>query len=163
MGRPKALLDWAGEPLVSAWCRRLAVFGRVVVVDGAVSLSDVVPPTTRIVNNRHWRDTGPWDSLLLGAACGHGPVLVTPVDVPVAAEADLLRLVEAGAPACLGYEGDPGHPILVDSHRLSGPCPAGGLAHLLQDAVLVESVEEAVLANMNTPADYARFSPAATS
>lgn len=159
MGRPKALLPWGATTLVRAWCRALAPFGPVVVVEGAVSLTAEVSARTLVVNNPDWASTGMWESLTLGRGDRSGPVLVTPVDVPVAPTADLRRLVEASAPAALSWGGVLGHPVLVDAAQLGGSCPIGGLAELLVGATEVQASSSAALANMNTPQDYARFSP----
>ena len=159
MGRPKATLDWGGRSLLAAWCERLGALGQVVVVQGAVALEGEVPPGVLLVNNPDWRTTGPWESLVLGAGEREGPALVTPVDVPPCSAEALQRLVEAGPPAILGWAGRPGHPVLVEASRLRGPCPEGGLAALLREAVLVEGDGPATLANMNRAEDYERFSP----
>ncbi len=159
MGRPKALLDWAGRPLVRAWCERLLPFGEVVVVDGAHPLISTVPPSITLVNNPDWATTGAWESLVRGAKGRRGPVLVTPVDTPVIAAEDIARLAARTPPAVLAWQGDPGHPVLVSAEDLVGSCPRGGLAALLSEATFVEATTGAVLANMNTRADYDRFSP----
>ena len=69
MGRPKALLELDGRPVVAWHCERLATIAdEVVVVTGAASLAGVVPATTRIVHNAAWATTEPRHSLLLAIA-----------------------------------------------------------------------------------------------
>ncbi len=60
MGKPKALLDWFGKPLVLAQAHALIEGGanRVIVVTGAhhneISLAIADEPNTTIANNPHW-------------------------------------------------------------------------------------------------------------
>jgi CTP:molybdopterin cytidylyltransferase MocA len=122
MGRPKALLELDGRPLVAWHCEALAaVANDVVVVEGAVSLGHAVAAGARTVLNRAWATTEPRHSLLLGIADldPHDEVIVTPVDVPVAPANVLAALVAvtddvvASRGAVVEYLGAPGHPIRV--------------------------------------------------
>ena len=83
MGRPKALLELHGRPIVAWHCERLATIAdEVFVVTGAASLARVLPANTRIVHNDVWATTEPRHSLLLAIA-GLDPraeIIATPVD-----------------------------------------------------------------------------------
>lgn len=151
MGRPKALLEVDGVPLVVHHARAFAALGlRVSVVLGAHSpaVAAMLDATVRVVINPDWASTDPaWSAYLGLQACG--PALFTPVDVPPARTADLLRLCAGEGPAVLAYRGHPGHPV-----RLEPPHAHLRLDERLRDARLVEVEDPTRLANLNTPAQW---------
>ncbi len=166
MGRPKALLPLPGGgtllgahlALLRPRCAAIAVVG------GAVTAAyrPIVGPSERLVVNPDWAATGPAESLAIGlAALPPGPAVVVPVDTPPARPGDLDRLIAAGAPAVLCWEGRPGHPVLIDAalrRRLcSGPPPEGGLRALLAGAGRVPASDAAALYNLNTPEQWASW------
>lgn len=125
MGRPKALVELDGEPLVSRATRVLADAGLapVVVVLGARAdeARTLVPAGAEVVVADGW-DEGMGASLRTGLAAlrGHPDVdaaLVSLVDTP-GIGADALRRVAAAAagPATVArgaFDGVPGHPVLL--------------------------------------------------
>jgi len=151
MGRPKALLEVDGVPLVVHHARAFAALGvRVSVVLGAQAsaVAAVLDGSVRVVVNPEWSTTDPaWSAHLGLQACG--PALLTPVDVPPARAADLLRLCAGDGPAVLAYRGHPGHPV-----RLEPPHAHLRLDVRLRGARLVEVEDPTRLANLNTPAQW---------
>jgi CTP:molybdopterin cytidylyltransferase MocA len=129
MGRPKALVELAGEPLVTRALRALREGGcaPLVVVLGAAAeqVTPLLPPDAHAVVAPDWAE-GMGASLRAGLAAlaGHaGP------DAPPAALVHLVDLPGVGAPAVArlaalagvgpsvlaraGYHGVPGHPVLL--------------------------------------------------
>ncbi len=176
MGTPKALVEVRGRPLLESQLDALAGFGQRIVVLGAhateirQALGDRLTGA-HVLENPDW-PTGRSSSLRVAfAAVGDDAVAiaVTGVDQPLQ-EATLQALLIAFEPAVQSYAvpmvGDRrGHPLLL-SARLRDPHLRGladdtTLRAILEPfaataiAVRVESV--ASLANLNTPADVARF------
>lgn len=151
MGRPKALLPVGGIPLVNLHVARLRACGlRVTVVLGAYAddIAAVLPAgVSRCVNPR-WEETGPAESAALALA-GLGPAVLTPVDVPPARVADLLRLMAAPGPAVLTHGGRDGHPV-----RLDPPHLADRLDHRLRGALRIPVDDPARILNLNTPDEF---------
>jgi nicotine blue oxidoreductase len=148
MGRPKALLEVDGAPLLLAHVRAFHAVGlRVTVVLGAHAdtVSAVLPAEVRVVRNERWDETGPAESAHLGLA-GLGAALLTPVDVPPASTADLHALIAAEGDAVLSYRGEDGHPV-----RVEAPHPPARLDRRLADAVRIPSEDPDRLLNLNTP------------
>ena len=159
MGTPKGLLRLNDMPLVVAHIRALqTVSVHVCVVIGAERLAHraVLPPDVWIVENPDWEHTMPADSLRLALRTLKpvGPVLVTPVDTPVAAPEVLAALLRAPAPAVPhSPDGTPGHPVLISAQQalqIRQQAPDGGLRMLLQSAQPVP-VESDVHRNFNDP------------
>lgn len=180
MGQPKALLPWAGVPLVRHQADLLTAqpaIDQLIVVVGSLQdeIRDALKGTpARVIDNPRFRD-GRATSLAAGAHALDGQptgVLVVNVDQPLAT--DLLGplvaawRIEPGALWRPSYQGRGGHPLII---------PADGapeLAHVTEAtqglravvtrhrhrlrAVPVDS-QLAVL-NLNTPADYAAAQPA---
>ena len=130
MGRPKALLSVAGEPLVARAVRVLAGGGcdTVLVVLGACAdeARALVPPGVSTVDNTAWAD-GMGSSLRAGLAAlppGAGAVVVGLVDQPRVTAVAVQRLVDAwrnGAVAAVAtYDGRPRNPVLLSRAVLPG-------------------------------------------
>lgn len=154
MGRPKALLEVGGVPLILLHVRAFSALGlRVGVVVGAhaEALCRALPTDVQVHVNAAWATTGPADSAWIGLS-GRGPCLLTPVDVPPAREVDLRRLLAAPGPAVLTHGGQDGHPVRVDPpHRLAR------LDERLRGALRLETDDPAVLENLNTPEEWAAW------
>lgn len=128
MGRPKALLDWLGLPLIVHQCRRLAGCGQVVVVTGcheapiAAALAD--EPGVTLAHNPAW-EAGRSTSLEAGARAVAGApraLLVTAVDQPLVTSV-LDALLAAFDPARWDgalptSAGRAGHPVLLSGALL---------------------------------------------
>lgn len=128
MGRPKALLDWHGQPLVAHQVDALSGLGQVMVVLGheAEAIGRAVPavPGVRVVLNRGY-ETGRVSSLLAGLRAIEAPVeavLVVGVDQPLAS--GLVKALLAGwderrPMAAPTYDGRRGHPVLFRGDLLA--------------------------------------------
>nr|WP_319461858.1 nucleotidyltransferase family protein [Micromonospora sp. RTP1Z1] len=175
-GRPKALVELDGEPLVRRAVRLLRAGGcapvHVVVGAGADALPEL--PGAVLVDNRHWRD-GLGGSLRCGLASLPGPVgaaVVVLVDQPSLTPA-AVRLVcaahAAGAPvAAAGYAGRVGHPVLLDravwpllDRYATGDRGARDLLRARPDLVTVVPCDGlGSPRDLDTPADLARHAAA---
>jgi CTP:molybdopterin cytidylyltransferase MocA len=124
LGRPKALVEVAGQTLAERGVALLTAGGAapVVVVTGA---APVQPPGALVVHNPHWA-TGMGSSLAAGLTTlashntGHDPidaVVIALADQPLVGAAAVARLIEAyrdGAPvAVAAYQGRPRNPVLI--------------------------------------------------
>ncbi|MFP5503565.1 MAG: NTP transferase domain-containing protein [Candidatus Sericytochromatia bacterium] len=128
MGRPKALLDWHGRPLVAHQVAALARLRQVVVVLGheAEAIGRAVPasPGVRLVLNPAY-ESGRVSSLVAGFQAIEAPVeavLVVGVDQPLAPGlvAALLAGWDGRSPvAAPTYEGRRGHPVLFRGDLLA--------------------------------------------
>ena len=166
MGRPKALLELDGRPIVAWHCERLATIAdEVVVVTGAASLMGVVPATTRIVRNDAWATTEPRHSLLLAIA-GLDPraeIIATPVDVPPAPANVLEALlavpadVVADRGAVVAYGDAPGHPIRMGVSALRAGLSAGTLRDATARALRVPVDWPGALWTWNTADEWSAF------
>ncbi|SCG65323.1 nucleotidyltransferase family protein [Micromonospora inositola] len=175
-GRPKALVELAGEPLVRRGVRLLRAGGcapvHVVVGAGADALPEL--PGTVLVLNRHWRD-GLGSSLRCGLASLPGHVhaaVVVLVDQPSLAPAAVCRVRAAHAAgatvAVATYGGRTGHPVLLDratwpmlGRYATGDRGARDLLRARPDLVTLVPCDGAGSpADLDTPADLARH-PAA--
>lgn len=166
MGQPKALLQGNdGRTMLRAWLDAIApICPTRLVVTGAHTLPPgLLGPGERAVHNPDWARTGPVESLALAlrAEPTARHALVSPVDTPPPAPADLARLVATPPPACLGFAGRPGHPVWLGDAELgrlrAGPPPAGGLRALLAQAAVVEARDERALWDWDDPAAWARY------
>ena len=161
MGRPKALLGVGdGRPAIVAWVDRLAPHGPVTVVTGAVHapIAELVGGRARLVHNERWAETGPLESLVLALEPGWDRCLVTPVDAPLPSPEAIAALVDAAAPAALGHDGRPGHPVVLDAPTLERIRTLsdfeGGLRRHLPPLAVIEAGPRTLL-NLNTPAAWA--------
>jgi CTP:molybdopterin cytidylyltransferase MocA len=177
MGRPKALVELAGEPLVRRALRVLAGggCGPLLVVVGAAAdeVRAALPAGVRPVAASGWAE-GMGASLRAGlAALEDTPAdaaLVHLVDLPGVTAAAVARLVAAAeGPASLAraaYSGRPAHPVLIGrSHwaaaREAATGDAGARGYLAERSVrLVECADLAVPDDVDTPEQLARFLPA---
>jgi CTP:molybdopterin cytidylyltransferase MocA len=177
MGRPKALVEVDGEPLVRRAVAVLAAGGAapVVVVLGAQAheVRAVLPPGVCAVEAPDWAD-GMGASLRAGLAALRGDTsldaaqgaVVHLVDLPgVPAEA-VARLVAAadgpGALARASYGGRPGHPVLIGRWHWAGVSAAavgdaGARGYLAgrADVRLVECGDVADPDDVDTPEQLA--------
>jgi len=166
MGRPKALLELDGRPIVAWHCERLAtVADEVVVVTGAASLAGAVPKTARIVQNEAWSTTEPRHSLLLAIA-GLDPeaeIIATPVDVPPAPANVLAALlaapveVVADRGAVVVYGDLPGHPIRMGAASLHAALDVGTLRDATARALRVPVDWPGAVQTWNTVDEWSAF------
>jgi molybdenum cofactor cytidylyltransferase len=156
MGKPKALLDWQGKPLLQHQLDELNAAGcdPVVVVLGheAITIEDAIrcaDPCHVVINTRYM--TGRASSLRAGAAAmpaGTAAVVICGVDTPCAATT-VRRLVEqwravAERIVVPRFQGHNGHPALFDGA-------------LLPELRLVEEQNEGLRAVRRAHADSTRF------
>lgn len=176
MGRPKALLDWGGRPLIQHQVEALAGLREVVVVLGhdAPAIRPFVPggPTVRVVENPDYH-LGRSSSLLAGFRTLRGTpagVLVVAVDQPIAptALAELLHAHRPGSPiAQPAFRGQRGHPVLFRGDLLPellaiGDAPEGLRSVVARHREARQEVpvrDPDVLLDLNAPADYAGRTP----
>ncbi|MFD5425305.1 NTP transferase domain-containing protein [Streptomyces sp. NPDC127084] len=179
-GRPKALLEYRGRPLVENAVRVLRAGGcrSVHVVLGAAAdqvLREADLPGCGVSVNADWEE-GMGSSLRVGlaalAAAGGEPpdaVLVSLVDQPGIGAAAVARVVAAGgSPPALesalvsaAYEGRRGHPVLFGSSRLetvaaSAAGDRGAREYLRAheaEITLVECADVAEPYDIDTPED----------
>jgi CTP:molybdopterin cytidylyltransferase MocA len=176
-GRPKALLDRGGQPLVEHAVRvlREGGCGPVHVVLGAAA--DEVRSRARldgclITVNREW-ETGMGSSLRagLGALAGGGAsaAVVALVDQPGIGPESVRRLIGAyAAPSSLAaasYGGRRGHPLLLGADHWAGAAASargdrgarGYLAAREESVRLVECGDVAAPYDIDTPEDLRRL------
>ena len=184
MGRPKALVELDGEPLVVRALRALAEGGAapLVVVLGARmdEVRAVLPAGVRAVEAPDWAD-GMGASLRAGLAAlegagpeGAGPegtavdaAVVHLVDLPGVTAGAVARLVAVGGYDVLAraaYGGRPGHPVLLGrAHwagvRAAAVGDAGARGYLAgrADVALVECGDLADADDVDTPEQLADF------
>ncbi len=157
MGRPKALLPLDGQPLIHHHIDQLgAVCEAIVVVIGgsAEDIRAVLPGDVGVVLNPDWSVTGPAESLRLALSQPIARAIITPVDVPPAPRPVLDAILASGGPAVPMWQGQDGHPVVIDE-ATRGSLVSGGL---LRDA-LVGARRVAVdwpdaVANLNRPAQW---------
>ena len=177
MGQVKALLPWAGHPLVRYQCHQLEGFAQIITVLGAhaerIQAEANLPAHIKVVTNQNWA-RGRSSSLACAARAAtprpHGAILIAAVDQPLeAAVVDLLlanfdaRRDEALIPT---YGPRRGHPLLLSSRlhdaltELESPAYPQGLRSLVRDPLRrvreLPTQSPRVLADLNTPADYRR-------
>jgi CTP:molybdopterin cytidylyltransferase MocA len=178
MGRPKALVELAGEPLIVRALRTLTEGGAtpVVVVLGARAddVRVLLPAGVSAVEAPDWRE-GMGASLRAGLAAldgsgsgfGTDAAVVHLVDlpgVPAAAVARLAAVAGRDVLARAAYEGRPGHPVLLGRAHWSGVRQAavgdaGARGYLAGrgDVVLVECGDLADPDDVDTPEQLAAF------
>ena len=173
MGRPKALVEVDGEPLVLRALRALTEGGLapVVVVLGsrAVEVRAVLPDGVDAVEAPDWAD-GMGASLRAGLAALQGRAEAAVVhlgDLPGVPAAAVVRLAAVAGPDVLAraaYGGRPGHPVLLGrAHwaavRAAAVGDAGARGYLAgrTDVALVECGDLAVADDVDTPEQLAAF------
>ena len=176
MGRPKALVEVDGEPLVRRALRALTDGGvaPVVVVLGARAgaVRAILPPDVDVVEAPDWAD-GMGSSLRAGLAALDGraeAAVVHLVDLPGVPAAAVARLAAEAGPDVLAraaYGGRPGHPVLLGrAHwagvRAAAVGDAGARGYLAgrTDVRLVECGDLAVPDDLDTPEQLAAFTAA---
>ena len=174
MGRPKALLDWRGDPLIRWQARQLAAAcGLVVPVLGArapeiaAALPDL--PNIRPVHNRAWQ-RGRSSSIRTGARAippNAEAVIIASVDQPISAEIVQLLLDH--------LHNDPTAQIAVPRHSNRNGHPPAFRADLLPQLLkinertqglkalrrqhapataFIETNDPTILLDLNSPIDY---------
>ena len=174
MGRPKALVELEGEPLVTRALRTLVDGGAVpvVVVLGAEAtrVRAVLPTGVWAVEAPDWAD-GMSASLRAGLraldATPADAAVVHLVDLPgvtAAAVARLAAVTSRDTLARAAYGGRPGHPVLLGRAHWAGVCAAavgdaGARGYLAgrADVALVECGDLAEPDDVDTPEQLAAF------
>ncbi len=170
MGRPKATLEVDGETFAARLVRTFsALTPDVVLVTGA--LGDLSVTGARTVFNPNWR-SGQLTSLQAGLqvlAPGTPAAFFTPVDCPLfladTVRALWQRFLELRPPLVIPRYGDRrGHPVLASSVLFAEflALPASGQArdviHARRcDTVYVDVDDRGIVADIDTPADYAHW------
>lgn len=168
-GRPKALVEFAGQPLAHRGAAMLAAAGcdPVLVVIGAAA--DEVRRTladspARLVDNPDW-STGLASSLKAGLAAlpaDTEAAIITLVDQPLVGVAVVRRMLQAfdeGARlAMASYRGRRAHPVLLGRHHWAGVAElahgdAGARGYLRQHA---DDVVEVDCTGLGDPVDIDR-------
>ena len=160
MGRPKALLDVNGRPLIRHHIEGLlGVCERCVVVLGghADQIRAVLPDTVEIRTNPDWRTSGPAESLLLALDTGVSRAIITPVDVPPAPRAVLEALLSVGGPAVPSWQGQDGHPVVVEAGARAVLTGGGFLRDALVGASRVDVRWSDTILNLNTPGQWSAW------
>ena len=176
MGRPKALVELDGEPLVARALRTLVDGGAapVVVVVGARSddVRAVLPTDVRPVEAPDWAD-GMGASLRAGLTAledtAADAAVVHLVDLPGVTPGAVARLVAVAGHDVLAraaYGGRPGHPVLLGRVHWAGVAAtavgdAGARGYLAgrADVRLVECGDLAAPDDVDTPEQLAAFRP----
>ncbi len=175
MGRPKALVELHGRPLLVRALEALRAGGcdPLVVVLGAAAeeAAALVPDGVRVVVAADWAE-GMGASLRAGLAALSGAAtaaLVHLVDLPGIGAPVIARLVEAAAHvpdvlARAAYGGVPGHPVLLgrahwDAVRAAAVGDAGARTYLAGHPALrlVECGDLATPDDVDTPEALSRF------
>lgn len=181
MGRPKALLPWAGSTLIEYQVAELAAAGvhEIVIVLGheAEAVRPSVPDRARVVVNEAYRE-GRASSLRAGASAlrdAADPIVLLNIDQPRPRHviAELLAAHLAGdAPITMPvHDGRHGHPVVLSGALLPELRAAtegaaglrGVIAQHADEARDVPIADPIVLLDINTPEEYeaalARFAP----
>lgn len=171
MGRPKALLEWRGLPLLAHQVQSLAGLRDVVVVLGheAHAIRPFVPATqnVRVLENDRY-DLGRTSSLVagFGALSPHlGAVLVVAVDQPLSVPVleRLFLLYDPAAPIAVpAFQGRRGHPVLFRADLLPELRAIDDATDGLRAVVSryrdqrqeVEVADASILLDFNEPQDY---------
>jgi CTP:molybdopterin cytidylyltransferase MocA len=171
LGRPKALVEIAGQSLADRGVALLRAGGAapVVVVTGA---ADVEPPGALIVHNPNWR-TGMGSSLAAGLTALPEPVsaaVIALADQPLIGPEAVRRLIAAysgGAEvAVASYDGEPRNPVLIARAHWpdviassAGDVGARPFLHSHRDLVtLVDCGDTGSPDDVDTPEDLIRIS-----
>ena len=175
MGQPKGLVTIAGERLVSFQLARLRAAMirdvRIVVGKNRPAYLEAIPELAPCLVDDPRCAHGPFGSLCAGIASLEPYVweqlLVLPIDVPCCSPANIAMLramsAEAAVPRHGGYGG---HPVILSralaESLLERDVTTARLDHVLRElpagARRDVNVDDAnVIADLNTPADVARF------
>ena len=165
MGGPKALRTLeGGQTLLEAHVNALSKrCDRIVVVVGASAdqVQACLPSEVEVVVNDRWAVTEPRDSLrmALGGLDAGTVAVVTPVDCPPVPEFTLSHLLAHPAPCVPVYEGQRGHPVVLDAARTCRQLHQKTLHEVLSasETTLVSVKWPGTLLNLNTPEDWARW------
>jgi len=180
MGRPKALVEVGGRPLLSLALDALRAGGCaplfVVLGAAADAVAPLVPGDARAVIAARWAD-GMGASLRAGLSAvaeqpdGPDSVLLHLVDLPGVGAPAIARLARAAAgagPEALAratYRGTPGHPVLLGRAHWAGVVEsargdAGARGYLAGNPALrlVECADVADPRDVDTPEALAHFS-----
>ena len=159
MGRPKALLQWRGDYLINAHIRAFQnVCRQVMVVTGkhATEIRPLIDESVVTIHNDRWATTHMADSLRLGLQHCNGIALVTPVDCEPAPRKAIETLCNHGAPAVPQYNGQDGHPVLVNVEEARSY--TGHLQDLLRDAPRMHVDWPGTIETWNTPDEWEAYS-----
>jgi molybdenum cofactor cytidylyltransferase len=175
MGRPKALLDFDGQPcvsLVASACQQAGVGVVLVTGPAGEAVRAACPGEVRQALNHH-PERGMLSSLQAGLAAlppDAAAFLIFPVDYPLAPAAEVRRLMTAFRARRPGqrifvpsFAHRRGHPVLVEA-ALAPAFLALGEGASARDVigahpdqlVHVEAADDRVLLDMDTPDDYRR-------
>ena len=171
MGQPKALLNWAGEPLLAFQVRQLREAGcdEVIVVLG--HRSDEIHRHIRRANCRVMLNPrfqmGRAGSLRIGAkAVNRDAEAIVVLNVDQPRPSALIRaLIDSHKPEYAAtrpsYEGHAGHPVVVSGWLRPELLDASddeegmrGILHRHQDQMHEIPAEASCLLDLNTPGDY---------
>lgn len=152
MKRDKALIEIDGEPILARLVRVFKEAGLHPVLTVGSGVEDATSvegePAGEMI-----------DSLARGIDALPATVdaaVIQPVDAPLTSVEMIRALTKGGRRArVLTYEGTPGHPVLVPRSMFASILarPEGGLRTLLSDAEEVPWSEDAILLDLDTPAD----------
>ena len=160
MGNPKALLDWNGQPLLTAHCQAFTLIcSRVIVMIGSQHqlIQTVIPDGVDIKINPKWDHTHMADSLRLALSDVDGPCLVTPVDTPPAPLSVLKQITQQDTPTVPTFKGHDGHPVWVDARPTVQMLNSLTLQHALRTASRTEIDWPGCVDSWNTPAEWAAY------
>jgi molybdenum cofactor cytidylyltransferase len=177
MGMPKALLRYQGQTFLERGCAAFLTAGvdELVVVLGvcAEDLRSAVPthPAIRVVvNTRAFQ--GQLSSLMVGIGAlspASEAAIVNLVDHPLVTAETIQALIAAfrrtPTPILIAsYRGRRGHPVLFSSgvygELLAAPLDQGAKAVVRKDPTRVREIpldDPGILADIDTPEDYARY------
>ncbi|HEY2443354.1 MAG TPA: nucleotidyltransferase family protein [Streptosporangiaceae bacterium] len=176
LGRPKALVELAGQSLTSRGVALLRDGGTapIVVVTGAVIAE---PLGALIVHNQHWR-SGMGSSLAAGLTAlpdSATAAVIALVDQPLVGAEAIRRLIAAyhdgASVAVAGYGGEPRNPVLIARPHwpevISSAVGDVGAREFLRArpelVTLVECGDTGRPDDVDTPEDLARITKAAES
>lgn len=173
MGTLKALLPFGGGTIASVCVGNMLRAGAedVVVVTGHRSgeiEEHLAPLGCRFAHNEGYAGNHMFDSVCIGLralAMDRGRVLISPVDVPCVKAETIAGLLETeGEFVRPVYKGCPGHPVLLDASRIEEILAYGGegglkgaIEALGMQVVDMETDDEGVAVDADTPADYERI------
>jgi len=177
MGSPKALLHYQGQTFVERICAAFLTAGvdELIIVLGARAeeIGRALPshPALRsVVNSRY--SQGQLSSLMVGIGAlspESEAAIVNLVDHPLVSSETITAVLDSFRAAPLpiviaSYQGKRGHPVLFSSQVygeiLAAPLDQGAKVVVRKDPARVREVpldDPGILADIDTPEDYARF------
>ncbi len=177
MGSPKALLHYQGQTFIERICLAFLTAGvdELIVVLGAraeeIARALPVHPALRTVVNSRYAQ-GQLSSLMVGIGAlspESEAVVVNLVDHPMVSRETIKAVLDSFRAAPLpiviaSYQGKRGHPVLFASHVygeiLAAPLAQGAKVVVRKDPARVREIaldDPGILADIDTPEDYARF------